>query len=392
MQSFVAFDISKKAVVGRLLTNKFLGLLTFGLYRFWGKTYLRRLFWQSIKVAGERLQYHGTAGELFIGFLIAMVVLTIVLGGTGVLLAFLSTTGPVMEVIAQAMNFLLLYSFWQFARYRLWRFRASRTSLRTIRFFLTGSAFSYMARSIFWSMITILTLGWALPVLLAVRSRYVINNLGYGDQHFTYNGSTSGFFKIYWPAILLSQCIMGAIAFQVIYVGGINPVDMAGSEQDLLEVMSSPATMVVLYGGILLNSFFFLMARVKSFRYVIGETTFGTASFTSSLNVSRVLLILIFMMLVSVVGLALIFGLIFAAASGAVTEEMIALMAIGAFVVLYFIMDILFYMFMIIPLVRAVSESLQTDNAEIFEQVAASAEKSPKYGEGFADALDVGAF
>ncbi|MBL4908019.1 MAG: DUF898 family protein, partial [Sneathiella sp.] len=146
LQPFVTFDVSRKSLAGRLIKNKILGLLTFGFYRFWGKTHIRKLLWQGVKVGQDRLEYHGTAKELFIGFLIGMVVLSVLFTAIGILLQFLTIADPNFLGIEQVVNFALLYGFWQFARYRLWRYRLSRTSLRTVRFFLEGKATVYTGK------------------------------------------------------------------------------------------------------------------------------------------------------------------------------------------------------------------------------------------------------
>ena len=71
-------------------------------------------------------------------------------------------------------------------------------------------------------------------------------------------------------------------------------------------------------------------------------------------------------------------------------------LTIAAMVLAFFIawigLDILKTLFLLVPLLRAVCHSLSIHNIDVFEETAASSEKSPKYGEGFADAMDVGAF
>ena len=49
----------------------FLTIITLGIYRFWAKTKLRRYLWSVVEYDGDRFEYHGTAKELFLGFLIA---------------------------------------------------------------------------------------------------------------------------------------------------------------------------------------------------------------------------------------------------------------------------------------------------------------------------------
>ena len=70
------------------IVNVLLGLVTLGIYRFWGKTRMRRYLWSHLGYDGDRFEYTGTGGELFRGFLVVAAVLFVVgLGMTGAQIA-----------------------------------------------------------------------------------------------------------------------------------------------------------------------------------------------------------------------------------------------------------------------------------------------------------------
>ncbi len=50
-------------------------LVTLGIYRFWLATDVRRFLWSNTEIAGDGLEYTGTARELLLGFLIAIALL-----------------------------------------------------------------------------------------------------------------------------------------------------------------------------------------------------------------------------------------------------------------------------------------------------------------------------
>src|SRR3954453_8250068 len=52
-----------------------LELLTFGFYRFWLVTDIRRHLWSNSAIDGDAAEYAGRAKELLIGFLIALAIL-----------------------------------------------------------------------------------------------------------------------------------------------------------------------------------------------------------------------------------------------------------------------------------------------------------------------------
>ena len=54
------------------LINALLNILTLTLYRFWGKTRVRFYLWGSTNLLDDRLEYTGTGGELFKGFLFVL--------------------------------------------------------------------------------------------------------------------------------------------------------------------------------------------------------------------------------------------------------------------------------------------------------------------------------
>ena len=55
------------------IKNLLLNIVTLSIYRFWGKTNLRRYAWSHTSLQGQRFEYTGRGGELFVGFLIVVV-------------------------------------------------------------------------------------------------------------------------------------------------------------------------------------------------------------------------------------------------------------------------------------------------------------------------------
>jgi uncharacterized membrane protein YjgN (DUF898 family) len=59
------------------LTNAFLTFVTLGFYRFWATTRERRYLWSKTRFIDDQLEWTGTGGELFIGFIVAFFLLGI---------------------------------------------------------------------------------------------------------------------------------------------------------------------------------------------------------------------------------------------------------------------------------------------------------------------------
>src|SRR4051812_938790 len=59
------------------LRNGLLNVITLTLYRFWGKTAVRRMLWSTTYLNEEAFEYTGRGIELFVGFVLALLVLVL---------------------------------------------------------------------------------------------------------------------------------------------------------------------------------------------------------------------------------------------------------------------------------------------------------------------------
>jgi uncharacterized membrane protein YjgN (DUF898 family) len=122
--------------------NLGLSLLTLGIYRFWGKTNIRRYLWSHIAFQDERLEYTGTGRELFLGFLKTGLFVAIMVAFNQFLPEMVmidSTIGIILSLFSLA-TFGVLYLAAQFAAQR---YRLSRTQWCGIRGGMEGSAWAF---------------------------------------------------------------------------------------------------------------------------------------------------------------------------------------------------------------------------------------------------------
>jgi uncharacterized membrane protein YjgN (DUF898 family) len=170
------------------ITNLLLAFPTLGFYRFWGKTRLRRYVWSHVEFHGERVEYSGTAKELFIGFLVALGVLI----PLAVVFAIAESqfTSFEGESVVRAINFLALFFLIQLARYRARRYRLSRTRWRGIRGAQTGAAWRYALAAMGYTFLSVITLGLSFPLgrtrVQAIRTR----NTWFGSEPLTFDART----------------------------------------------------------------------------------------------------------------------------------------------------------------------------------------------------------
>ena len=188
-------------LVGR---GALLELITAGLYRFWLATDIRRALWSGTSVDGDPPEYTGTAKELLIGFLFALAILVPIY----VVYFLIGIEAERAKAFASVPLFLFFYAFGQFAIYRARRYRATRTVWRGVRFWMSGSGWAYSWRACLWGLLTLLTLGLALPWRESALERYKMRHLHYGDLEARFEGTGWGLFKRGWWLWLLSLPIV----------------------------------------------------------------------------------------------------------------------------------------------------------------------------------------
>jgi uncharacterized membrane protein YjgN (DUF898 family) len=349
--------------LGRIVvSNGLLGLLTLGIYRFWGKTRLRGYLWSRVDFLGDRFEYSGTAKELLIGFLVALAILAPLIGGSlAVDFALEGDLGTV--ALKELVQLVLILFLIQLAIYRARRYRLTRTQWRGIRGGQSGSAFKYGFLAFGWMFVVFLTLGLAYPVYRTRLQRYRTENTWFGDRRFEFDGQASDLFGSWFLVWLLFLPTFGLI---------------------------------------------YIWYRVKELRYFISRSRYGALSFASELPAGAVFAVYLLYYL----ALSVVFGTATALATGLMpalspayqdlasgdtaailandlTVNLVLIAVIALVVVVLGVMRILFYVH---PLFRVVCESLRVTGEEDYAAIAQSQQLMPGRGEGFADTLDVGAF
>src|SRR5713101_2123161 len=194
-----------------VMRGAMLELVTFGFYRFWVTTDIRRHLWSHTEIDGDALEYTGRGTELLVGFLIAMAIL-----GPFFLVYFLiGLEFERFKAFASLPLYLLVIAFGQFAAYRARRYRLTRTVWRGVRFWMTGSGWSYAWRSILWGSLLVPTLGLVYPWRMAALERYKLRHTLYGDLPGRFEATGRQLFKRVWWVWLL-----GIVPF-VLFFGSI---------------------------------------------------------------------------------------------------------------------------------------------------------------------------
>lgn len=200
-RTVIDYDGDWKVFRSLVLKEMVLVAATFGIYWFWARTRVRRFMWANTTINGSPLEYAGRGIELFIGFVVAAIIV-----GVAYWIVQLATAWAVDPGISIFATPLILVPFFllltALATYRARRYMVLRTSWRGIRCGLGGSTMGFIVKMLPWGLLTILTLGLAYPWLAVAAQRYLISSMSLGSAQFRYDGRGGALFWT-WVLVLL---------------------------------------------------------------------------------------------------------------------------------------------------------------------------------------------
>jgi uncharacterized membrane protein YjgN (DUF898 family) len=171
------------------ITNLLLTLVTLGFYRFWAKARERRYLWSRTRFIDDYLEWTGTGTEMFIGFILAFLLLGVI--GLLVLGLFVLLSNIGLEWLAVLLA-LGAYpaSFYVIglARFRALRYRLSRTLWHGIRGGSDDQGFRYAWTSTWMTLVAAITfflLPWSMITLWNERW----NAMTFGPHRFSAYGA-----------------------------------------------------------------------------------------------------------------------------------------------------------------------------------------------------------
>ena len=388
-----------------LLRGAMLLAVTLGIYRFWLATDVRRFLWSNTVIAGEGLEYNGTAVELLIGFLIAIALLLPI---NLMLFVLALGMGPVGE-FASVLGFPILFVLGQFAIFRARRYRLTRTVLRGVRFHQTGSAWLYALRATSWWILIVLTLGLAYPFAQASLERYKMRHTHYGDLPGRFEGSG---FSLFWRGLLMWFLVIAPFAMGIIAVvtavdwDGLNEA-MIGGDQTMAGVIMSDGFWAAIGLGvtgvaasILFAVLLFPIFQAMLLRWRLSGLRFGEISVRSQLLKRRIygaygrFLLYAFLFtllagLVAAVGLLMV-GALSSSPVGIGSEIAGVVAGVAFYVIMMLGYSTIYQATVKLALWRHGVNSMEIDNLAVLERVKATGQPSSAVGEGLADALNIG--
>jgi len=400
---------SERAYWRLMVRGAVLLLCTLGLYRFWLATDQRRFLWANTDIAGDALEYTGTARELLIGFLVAVAVLIPIYAGFFVAATIgLGIIGRLSGVVA----FIMLALFGHFAIYRARRYRLSRTVLRGVRLHQTGSAWLYAVYSLLWLAITLVTLGLAYPWGQANLERYKMRHTFYGDVRGRFAGSGT---QLFLQGIALWLLIVGPSLVGLVYAtrsinwGALGEAIERGGDNVIGRIESASPNFDAALAFVVIAAVWSLLAAALLYpvfqsmmlRWWTSGLRFGAMAATSRLRAGQM-----YALYLRFVGYSLLLGLFagivagFVAAvfhsavtsddSSQVTEIAGMIGAALGYAMIMLGYSTIYQVTVKLRLWRLSFETVELSGLQALDTVKAAGVPSSAFGEGLADALGVG--
>ncbi len=334
--------------------NLSLAVLTLGIYRFWGKTLIRRYLWNHTRFMDEALEYTGTGRELFLGFIIVAAVLAVASVAYQLLDVIALMILPTLGVALNILLVLGILPLMGIALYRARRYRLSRTLWRGIRGAQTGSPGRYGLTYLAYWVLNVLSAGWTYPWMRMKLMRQIIDNSWFGDRRFKIDGGSRelyGPFAVAWAIVFLALVVAGSVILLAMFMARIEFEQIDQISPTIVVIMILPVLFVIL-------SFIVGVTWYRSceYAYIVSSTRYEGLSFELDITFGSLLWL--------VVGNTLIRTFSFGLGTP----------------------------FVLLRTARYACNRLTIRGEADFEAIRQSSEARPGFGEGLEAALDIGDF
>lgn len=190
-----------------LLVNVLLTMLTLTLYYPWARARELRFMYSATALNGERFSFTGSGKEMFIGYLKAVLIMSIIMG------IYIWMLLIDMQIAAIIVLYLLLILLIPIALHGSYRYRMSRTVWRGIRFGYRGQKNELIPSFIKWFFLSLITFGIYGAWMSVNLNKYVLSNIRAGNVAFKFDAKGSDYFWILLKGYLLSIITLGIYGF-----------------------------------------------------------------------------------------------------------------------------------------------------------------------------------
>ena len=260
------------------LPNLLLTIVTLGIYRFWATARERRYLWSRTRFVDEHLEWAGTGMELFLGFVMVILLFGLPYFGLSFVAQALIARG--YEAIGAGLGAIALISIFYLggvARFRALRYRLSRTRWRSIRGGSDSGGFLFGLSYMWKTMVGWLPLGLLIPWSMTSLWNERWSKMSFGPFAFEADAEAGGVFArflLFYLApfvMFVGMLIMGGMGMLAGYgIGGENGRAIGG-------IVGIIGIVLFFYLGLGLIAVAFY---AKFYREVVGATRWRSLHFS----------------------------------------------------------------------------------------------------------------
>ncbi|MEG3087886.1 YjgN family protein [Sphingomonas sp. PB4P5] len=258
-------------------TNLLLTIVTLGLYSFWAKTRVRRYLWSRTRFIDDRLEWTGTGLELFIGYLLAILLFFLPFGAYQLVLQGVLLRGHagIAALMIAPIYFLALYLV-GIAIFRALRYRLSRTFWHGIRGGSDDQGLGFGWQYLWRTIVGTITLGLLIPWSMTSLWNRRWNAMSFGPMRFESAASAAPLMKRYllFYLVPIGLVVLGVVGGMMIGATGIGAGGGVPTPSGLALV--GILFVLIFYGLLGVIALFFYSAY---FREVVGHLQLGGLEF-----------------------------------------------------------------------------------------------------------------
>lgn len=258
-------------------TNLLLTIVTLGFYRFWATTRERKYLWGQTHFIDDRLEWTGTGKELFIGFL-----LVLLLFGAPLLILNFGVQALVFQGhrgIAAALGisaFLFIFYLVGLARFRALRYRLSRTYWHGIRGGSDNQGFGYGLSYIWKTVAGYMAFGMLVPWAMMSLWNQRWNRMSFGPHMFEAGGDYTATMKRFMLFYMMPLIAGGAI---ILFSLSLAPMAQSTDTGDVAAITAGLALFAFVVGIYFLFGLIALAFYAKYFHEAVGGLSLSTLDF-----------------------------------------------------------------------------------------------------------------
>lgn len=258
-------------------TNLLLTIVTLGFYRFWATARTRRYLWSQTTFIDDRLEWTGTGKELFVGFLLVLMLF----GIPFIILQFgaqaLILQGhPVAAALLSAIAAFSIFYLAGVARFRALRYRLSRSYWHGIRGGSDNQGWGYGLSYMWKTFAGYIPFGLLIPWSMMSLWNQRWNAMSFGPFPFTAEGSSSKTMKRFlmfylapFVLFIVGLTIAGSLMQSLSGTDGAGGLAAAGVISAFLMIVG-----LYLFLGLVALAFY-----AKFFRVAVGGMTLSGLDF-----------------------------------------------------------------------------------------------------------------